>query len=470
MDYEETDCNFSGFRFGCGCCVCPDSRQQTANGITVNAWGRGAFTPMQFVGSPQAAGKVIKDADGKDLPSEIYAGAGITWGGPQARVDFRINGNSDYVGFGIHSAAESGSIAGNDNGANLWVKPFANDYLKLTVGTFIEDALRGKVGNLDGGFSNFVLGKTPEEDAIFNRFGAGPTESTYGGNPASFMISSAPIDGVFIGLMVNGALWNWGGPGSGTRAIDAYRYLQAGAGYNIDGIGHVRAQYVGGWLGTIDPADKDFIKYYGDGENVVWSWPNWVFDDNGDLESWAGPQHMNFNLARIEFAFGLTAVEGLTVDLGAKIWMPLEFKDAVKISKGIDISVGANFNMDAIGVGFRADVEGLNSYVRGIGPGVDDKSANAMNMIFRLVPTYALDGATLGLDFAFAMKGASKDGKGDAQKDGETQLGFGLFAQKGLGSGNVKAGMSFTLPPSHEKGADGSSVFQIPIILEYAFF
>jgi hypothetical protein len=425
---------------------------QTANGITINAWGRGAFTPMQFTGAPQAAGKVIKDPNDptKDASSEIYAGSGITWGGPKARIDFRINGNSDYVGFGIHSAAEDGDLANNDNGAHLWVKPFANDYLKLTVGTFIEDALRGKVGNLDGGFSNFVLGDTPEEDPIFNRFGSGATNSTNGGAENSFMISSAPVDGLFIGFMVNGRLWNWGGPGSGTYAAEAYRYMQIGAGYNIEGIGHIRAQFIGGWFGTIDEDNKDY-------QNSLYQYGGYDPAD-GDKP------------ARIEFAFALTAVEGLMVDLGAKIGLPLEIKDTVKYSPGINISVGATFNMDAIGVGFRADVFGLNSYKRAIGSGVKDDSANGMYMIFRLVPTYALDAATLGLDFAFAMQGASKDGDGKSRENGWNQMGFGLFAQKGLGSGGVKAGMSFTLPRSYKDGAYGSSVFQIPIILEYAFF
>jgi len=93
-----------------------------------------------------------------------------------------------------------------------------------------------------------------------------------------------------------------------------------------------------------------------------------------------------------------------------------------------------------------------------------------MTMVFRLVPTYNLDAATIGLDFAFKMVTDSKAGNGDSNKDSTTQMGFGLFAAKGLGNGGIKAGLSYTLAPSNKDGAQGSSVFQIPVLLEYAFF
>ena len=64
---------------------------QTANGISVNAWGRGAFSPLKYIGPEQVNGETAKVPGTNDnVEGESYAGAGITWGGPNQRVDFRL--------------------------------------------------------------------------------------------------------------------------------------------------------------------------------------------------------------------------------------------------------------------------------------------------------------------------------------------------------------------------------------------
>ena len=453
---------------------------QLADGISVNGWGRGVFAPLVIVGKDKSEGEVVKGSDGKDVESTVFAGSGASWGAPQARVDFRIQGNSDYVGFVIASNGESGELGSHDLGAQIWAKPFANDWLKLNVGKFSEDILRGKIGNLDGGFSNFVLA-TQEEDAIFNRFGASTNNSTWLGCLNGFMLSSAPIEGLYIGWLLNGNIIyeyedpydSIGGMRGGTKALNAYRYMQIGAGYNIDGIGHIRAQYIGGWAGTVDTTTEKYGKTDGYG-----SYPSWALDDDGDPQSWATPLMQNHKLARIEAAFALTAVEGLLVDLGLKAWLPLEVKDSHKVTNGIGVSLGANFGMDAFAIAARIDST-FGSYARAL---KDDDSLNGMDLQFHIVPTFALDFATLGLSAGMKLHGKDKDGKGDAV-DGSNwaQIGFGGFIQKGLGPGSVKAGVAYTTnrlggidPRSTKaepkKGAYGSGVFSIPIILEYAFF
>jgi hypothetical protein len=406
---------------------------QNADGISIQAWGRGAFSPLKVVTAPtDGKGNVSKGSDGKDLKDEASAGAGVTWGGNQARIDFRVNGNSDYVGFSVNAVAEDNSLRGGDNGTNLWVKPFSNDFLKLTVGTFADDTLRGKVGNLDGGFSNFVGAGVIEEDAIFTRFriGRNPWEqSGNGSNEVGFLVSSAPMDGLYIGLMVNGELWG------NTPVAHAYRYMQLGAGYNIPNIGHVRAQLIGGWAGEIDGDDEDTAKYYEADKPV-----------------------------RIEIAFALTAVEGLLVDLGAKINLEEKFKGTdAATTKGLAVSVGANYNSGAFGLGAHTRLS------------KDDKQEDGMTMVVRLVPTFALDAATLGLDVAFEIGGESKAYNGDGMKNAYTDIGFGAFVKKGLGKGHVMAGLSYKLPRSWSNGDKKdfeyvSGTFQIPVILEYYFF
>jgi hypothetical protein len=415
---------FAGVAFG-----------DAAEGFWMNAWGRAAFS-IQAFSAPKANGEVVKGADGKDLKGETYAGLGATWGGGEPRVDYRLGFTSDFVGFRIKFTADAGNL-GTDEDAHIWAKPFGNDFLKLTAGKLIEDALRGKIGNLDGGFTNYVLGNSPEEDNIFSRFTSGQ----------ALLISSAPIDGLFIGLMLSGnqqgdGVLNTGGWGgnSPTYAANVFRTMQIGAGFNIANIGHIRAQYIGGWSGEIDKSDADTAKYYA-----------------------ANPQK-----SRIEAAFALTAIDGLLIDLGGKFHMPWEEKGSFAGSGGVDFSLGANFNTGIIGIGARFDATGLGGYDRNV---KDDKNENGMGMLIRVVPSLALDFAKIGLDVAFEINGESKDKDGVGKKDNTSRIGFGAFIEKGLGKGSFKFGLAYTLAPTNNDGkANGSDVFSVPIILEYAFF
>jgi hypothetical protein len=404
-----------------------------ADGIFINAWGRAALSPLVNVGAAKVNGDTPSGAEG-----ETYAGTGVTWGGAYPRVDFRVGGDSEMVGWKVHITGEKDGFGVGDD-AHIWAKPFGSDILKFTAGHFIEDTLRGKIGNLDGGFSNFV-GMVEEEDAIFGRFGtAGNNQGNFGASSA-FMISSAPIDGLFIGLFVPGFLFDGWGAEEITPAAKAYRYMQIGAGFNIAGIGHIRAQYIGGWAGEVDLTDPDILKYYDAGKT-----------------------------AQIQFAFALTAIDGLLVDLGAKIGLAekIKFTEA-ETTRGMDFSVGAIFNTGIIGIGARVDAKGLGAYSRTSGT---DKSENGMTMVARVVPTFALDFAKIGLDIAFGINGESKAPDGTAQGDNTTQIGFGAFLEKGLGKGSFKIGATYTLAKTNKDGkANGSDVFQIPIILEYAFF
>jgi hypothetical protein len=448
---------------------------QTANGIQVQAWGRGAFSPLSVAGPMKVNGETAKvdywDKDKgskqEDDKGEVYAGVTPTWGAHQgwsnglARVDIRINGNSDYVGFGFNGTFENYDF--NDNAALIWAKPFGSDILKVTVGQFVDDTLRGKIGNLDGGFSNFVLPYVEEEDAIFQSFavgsGRGNSVNLGGTDGAGFMISSAPMDGLFIGLLVKGRLADLQTGAGSTLAIDAWRYMHLGAGYNIANIGHARAQFIGGWSGTIDMENLTDDQF-----------DHWVQDPakgKPGVDPGANP-------ARIELAFALTAVENLLVDLGTKIYLPLEVKNGNASNtwtKGLDLSLGANYNMGAIGLGARLDIQGLGAYKDRAKD--DDKHEDGATTVIRLVPTYALEGATVGLDFAVAIKGKDTLANGDPDDNsGGSQVGFGVFVSKGLGNGNIRAGLSFTAAPTGGKDnkANGSDRFQIPIILEYAFF
>jgi hypothetical protein len=464
-----------------------------ADGVNINAWGRGVFAPLivKFPGETYDGKKwkAVQDTNFKNKPidkaADAYVGTGSTWGSDRVRVDFRIVGNSEYVGFGLNAIAEAdkgtGRLAGNDDAAYIWAKPFGSDVLRIKIGILVEDALRGKIGTANNTFDNYVLPGAKDEDHIFTRFrtqvdiDGGGDASLYLKNRSGFLLSSAPIDGLFIGLLVAGGNagadgWpSWWSAG-GLSAFDAYNFMQVGAGYVIPNIGHVRAQYVGGFAGTYtDEKLFDISKM------------------NGEKPSAAKP-------GRIEAAFALTAVDGLLVDLGGKFWLPVDFDKKNKTapagqknSKGIEIGLGATFRKEALSVGFRFD-GAFGSYTRAW---QKDDSTNGGTMDFRLNPAYDLEPCTVGLLFGLQTTTPGTDAKGKELKSTNlkgksvaflpvTQLGFGAYAQKGLGKGSIKAGLTFTTATIYDghasqanntpAGQVATPYFSIPIILEYAFF
>jgi hypothetical protein len=227
--------------------------------------------------------------------------------------------------------------------------------------------------------------------------------------------------------------------------MDTYRFLQLGFGYDIADVGHLRAQWVGGWFGTIDTEKTD--------------------EDRAKLKYDNGPDPGS--PARIEAAFALTAVQNLLVDLGLRFWLPFEYKDGTKYSNGIGVNVGARFRADAFQIIGQINAT-LGAYERGP---KDDDSAKGIGLNVNLIPTYDLDAFTIGASIGLNVETAGKDVKGEAIEDADKMaLGFGGFVSKGLGSGSVKAGLAYKTAPTYGGKASGYGVFSIPIILEYGFW
>jgi hypothetical protein len=259
-----------------------------------------------------------------------------------------------------------------------------------------------------------------------------------------------------------------------------YRYIQIGAGYNIANIAHIRAQYIGGWLGTVG-SDDDRIAGYD-------------FDPS--------------KRARVEAAFALTAIDNILSDLGFKFWMPLQVNylggPDIKYYDGVDIGLGAQYNMGAFGITGTMALTGIGA-VPSSGRGDNSDETKGLDFAVTLIPTYSLDAVTLGLDLSMQVNNMlKKDKDGKTWKDHEcdrsfspvtTKLGVGGFARMGFGSGSLKAGVAYTFPtidtvikhgdndgkgrPSGQPGGKngevktgfvGHGVLSVPIILEYAFF
>jgi len=462
-------------------------------GISLGGWGRGFFAPLQVVGPEKdrndkngndgdgdsygAKAKVLNSkGDLVDEKAKAYTGTGVTWGGP-VRVGFSVNGNSEFIGFGADITAEGG--VGMGDNVYIWAKPFSSDILKLSIGRFFKDDLRGKIA-IDSGFENFVAGGM-DEDNTFNRFS----------NTNGFMLSSEPIEGLFIGLKVYGDAF--------VRAIDAYRFMQFGVGYTIADIGQFRVQYVGGWFGTFNNSkfesriDKELDPnpWDVDEDEGTWGFNDKTTNEDADWEDilkWtgneAGSTSVNSSdLASIQAAFALTAIENLLVDIGIKFGLPLTLGEgdaAIKYSKGVHIGLDARYRLDAFQIVLKTGTD-FGGYVRG----KDSKATNGFGLDVNLEPSYDLEaftiGASLGGRFRFSGKNADGNRIDDGyNKENTATFGFGGYAKKGFSNGYVKAGLAYatrTLTSTYVKdgdpakisGAVGQGVFTIPVILEYWF-
>ena len=452
---------------------------QLASGIWVNAWGRGAFVPLWYETPETVYGTPRPNSEGL-----FKNGTGVTWDpNNQSRVDFRVNAATDYVGFTIHVNSEYLSGTGNgDNGAQLWVKPFGNNWLKLTVANhFIEDALRGRV-TTDTGFENFVLGKSMmkftdgleplNQDVLFNRFagGRGSVAAANASNTSThisqdavlsnvFFLSSSPIEGLFVGLMLQGIFPD-------TDLKETWRQMQLGAGYEIPGVGFARAQYIGGFMGK----EKDL----NDGFRLT-------------------------EPSKFEAAFALTSVENLMLDVGFKIWMPVTSADNRAIAnrtitsyRGLDVALGASYRLDNLNIAFMGQALYLGAYTGALthSPTKGEKGADGIRLVFNLIPEYDFDFGTVGLSFIAQTKTADTrvDGtKAERYADGGpwTRFGAGAWYKKGLPGGYIKVGVAYAFPyiafgtpaittveviPEDKTAFNGRGILTIPIILEYAFF
>jgi hypothetical protein len=265
----------------------------------LSAWGRAVVTPLAV----SEGGSSVSAATGSS-GSAPTIGFKVSGAAPGAKIGFDLD-----IGFEFlveDDGTVSGDFAPGDN-AKIWARPF--DFLKLTAGWFTEDDFRGAVGN--SMFTSWLLpngGKA--EDAIFTRFKA------YKGahvaiEPLFF------VDSEWNGLIVEGAFGSNNAPtGSGTgderanrnlldlNAADVFRRMQVGVGYTIPEVGFFRIQFIGN---NRTQLQTDYTNSAGaeSGQTLAYG-----LSTSGDADV-------------IEAAFKLTALEGLIVDIGAKV--PFEY-------------------------------------------------------------------------------------------------------------------------------------------------
>jgi hypothetical protein len=386
---------------------------QIPDGFKIGGWNRMAFVPIHSV-----------SVDGEDADTT----SGIPW----VRVSVDLSDTGDFAGWRFHIIADGGLAKGTADAlgttlpaigyvgdfANLWVKPFKNDYLKINIGKFNDDVFRGKFGT-DGSTDGYTASPNRNPDQIFNRFQ---------GN-GGMLLSSSPVEGFTVGALVNAGFYNsW----NDTLAEDVWKKIQVGAGYNIAGIGLARAQYIGA-VGITNP--------------------------------------------RIEAAFNLTAVENLNVDLGGKIPLAVTEDDSIlgpdtKFQDPFQVNLGASY---ALG-DFNVKTVIYTTFGGGTTPDGGKLTGKGFKFEILLNPSYylaALD-ATAGVELGFASQASAILAEKEIEDSAVTKFGAGLFLSKGVGKGSVKTGFAFTVSPEVKAAGNvdtpykQTTTFTIPVVLEYS--
>ena len=368
--------------------------------ITFGGWGRAIWAPVASMGG------------------DAITFTSTSWGG-DGRIGFGMDFTSENVDMHADFKLEEGNAAINDQ-LKVVVRPIEN--LSISIGKLQDDTLRGDCcygswnwlrPNWLGGMSGKSY-KAEDEGLTFSR-----TIDLKG-----VAVKATPVEGLVIlagiPVAVNGyGDENIGNDGDDRLAETAYKAAKVGFGYTIDGIGQIKAQFLG----------KGPNSDYGE-------------DDTGDLE----------------VAFKLSAVENLSAEVGFKMQI-LDDSDAANKH----VALGARYQVnDACAVAASAAVTlyGNSDYdpSMAFGAGVD----------------YALDnGIGLCADVRVAMP----------QNDIDPSIGFMVGASKGFSNGklsvgfqgvsvaeNSGTGLCGSLKPAKDGAyeADGF-VWAVPVCFEYWF-
>lgn len=357
--------------------------------VTVGGWGR-----------------IILSVSGSDVEdSELMMDQSPNWGGAGGRVGFVVKGSADKIGF-VFNVNGNGTIGYYDSNMGvgdelkIWIKPI--EMLKISAGRVLVDSLRGKFGFKSAAGDALWVGGGDFEDRIFtrNRFSQGA------------VLELTPMAGVTVNAGINYETTPED-PEVATGSVEAtLATAQVAAGYNIEGIGLIRAQYIGFDAGAIDS-----------------------------------------EVAQV--AFALTAVEGLLVDLGITI----DVNDP-EVGDPDDpyLALGASYKItDTISATLCADV----------------KFSEFLPLFIGLTGSYSMGDVSLNAELAFSMINGEQVILTETYDTSATAIEIYPYARMSLGNGYCSAGVKISTAnfSIDVDGVDDVSVmnWSIPVVLEYWF-
>ena len=391
--------------------------------VGIGSWGRAIFSPVGTL----------------DGGKTFVSNETISWMGGKgtSRMGFSVHGESENVGFNVDLKADGYSVLGINDTAFFWAKPW--EFLEVKIGKVQDDTGRG---NLCYGMFNWWrmgFGGTGE-DLTFTRFGNGG-----GGQANGAIVKVTPVEGLWIigAFNLNDFVNN-------NVDIEATKVFgnqsQYGVGYNINGVGSVRAQYIARANGT---------------------------DIKGNT----------IGNSCAEVAFDLTAVDGLYVTVGAQIPFGFNAVGTGNIpSNEIKIAAGADFKLAAVTLHAIVDVRLPNTvtgsyvipvinksvetkYTRGgrigVGVGADVDFGNAIGLVADIRFQSAQDG------IAESTFDGNTTTSTSVLKDKDSTLSFLVGLSKGLTNGSI--GVGFEGEIQKITTSDSKFNWAIPVVISASF-
>ena len=396
--------------------------------ITFGAW-------LRVLASPVAS-------TGKD----VIAGVENSWGWGARTARININGTSEdgKAGFvmGVYNDFESGLGQGDD--AYLWVKPV--DTVKVSVGKF-DSPTNGLRGDFCYGSWNWLR----------------PFNWAYDGEGLTFdgiwrsgmMLEADPIEGLHAFAVIPMS-------SSYKSAEETYRNIQVGFGYTIEGVGKLKAQFIGdyGYTTKNKTDGYELDKYTSTG--VVTKEKEVAYDKDQDKTT-----------GQIGVAFDITAIENLYVTVGARFgiadkdYAPGYLKMEFSAGASYQVSETMKFSVDGDYKQFQEKFNKDDDSLFSVGAGVDftvmDGLAAVADVRY-MSNKYGKDGDDGAISFLVGVnKSVSSNGSLGIGFQGATN-GCGLVMNDGSG---IKAGQSYTLG---KDGGDGDEfVWAIPVSVSVWF-
>ncbi|MCI5830524.1 MAG: hypothetical protein PUK78_00015 [Spirochaetales bacterium] len=382
--------------------------------ITFGAWLRALAAPIAH--------------NGED--AIVAYGNSWGWGARTARLD--INGVSEdgKVGFSMGVFNDMDDGLGMGDRAVIWAKPI--DQVKLSIGKF-DSPDNGLRGDLCYGSWNWLR----------------PYNWLYDGEGLTFdgiwrkglMAEVDPIEGLHMFAVIPMSK-DYAKAGEKNpyvkyqKAEDAYKNIQAGFGYTIDGIGKIKAQYIG-----------DYTEVTVDGKDET------------------------ATTGQVGVAFDLTAVENLYVTVGARFGIAdKDYCDAgylkMAYTAGVSYQVTDQFKVSADG-GVKMTQD--DSFGKADDP--DDMAFFAGAGIDFAVA----DGVNLAADVRFINTGRGEEGDDNSisflvgvTKSISSNGYIGVAFQGSTnGAGLINNGWDNAIAPAGEKGDD--LVWAIPVAISCWF-
>ena len=385
---------------------------------------------------------------------DIIAGVENSWGWGARTARININGTSEdgKAGFvmSVYNDISMKLEAGDD--AYLWVKPV--DTVKVSVGKF-DSPTNGLRGDFCYGSWNWLR--------PYN-WGFDGEGLTFDGIWRSgLMVEADPMDGLHAFAVIPMS-------SSYKSAEETYRNIQVGFGYTIEGVGKLKAQFIGDY----DYTTKDTKKEDG-----------YIFDtETGEAKvnevTVTGKKDKDKTTGQIGVAFDITAIENLYVTVGARFGIadkdlvPGYLKMAFTAGASYQVSETMKFSVDG---GYKQYQDkclaGKNDSLFFVGAGVDFAVMDGLNAVadVRYISnpdsgkSYGKDGDEGAISFLIGVnKSVSSNGSIGIGFQGATNN-CGLVTNDGSG---IVGGKSYTAGEAGNSDND-NFVWAIPVSVSVWF-